>query len=132
MSRPSRGGANHPPPRVRITHPRTDAARRVPARPVSHEIDEQTQLGEVYMASLVRSQRRLALLVCSVTAVLLAGTAFLGALVPAFARLRVFGIAGPWLVLGGLIYPAMIALAAYAVRHAERNERDFTQLVQRR
>ncbi|HEY3631826.1 MAG TPA: hypothetical protein VGL21_13035 [Jatrophihabitantaceae bacterium] len=123
---------SHPARRVRITHPRTDAARRVPARPVIHEIDEQTQLGEVYMASLVRSQRRLALLVCTLTAGVLAGTALLGALVPGFARVRVFGIAGPWLVLGVLIYPAMIGLAAYTVRHAERNERDFTQLVERR
>lgn len=117
--------------RVRITHPRTDAARRVPSRPVIHEIDEQTQLGEVYMRSLVRSQRRLALLVCSLTAMLMVGTALLGAVVPGFARLRVFGIATPWLVLGVLIYPAMIVLAAYTVRHAERNERDFTQLVER-
>ena len=121
----------HPSRRVRITHPRTDAARRVPARPVVHEIDEQTQVGEVYMASLVRSQRRLALLVCSLTAVVLGGTALLGALAPSFSRLRLFGIAAPWLLLGVVIYPAMIGLAAYAVRHAERNERDFTQLVRR-
>jgi len=123
---------SHPARRVRITQPRTDAARRVPARPVIHEIDEQTQLGEVYMASLVRSQRRLALLVCSLTAAVLAGTALLGALAPGFARMRLFGVAAPWLVLGVLIYPAMIVLAAYAVRHAERNERDFTELVNRR
>ena len=116
--------------RVRITHPRTEAARRVPARPVIHEIDEQTQLGEVYMTSLVRSQRRLALLVCSLTALLLGGTALVGALVPGFARLRLFGISVPWLALGVLIYPLMIGLGVYAVRHAERNERDFTQLVE--
>jgi hypothetical protein len=116
--------------RVRITHPRTDAARRVPARPVIHEIDEQTQLGEVYLTSLVRSQRRLALLVCSLAAMVLGGIALLGALVPGFARLRLFGISVPWLVLGLLIYPLMIGLAAYAVRHAERNERDFTELVE--
>jgi len=48
-----------------------------------------------------------------------------------FSRLRLFGIAAPWLLLGVVIYPAMIGLAAYAVRHAERNERDFTQLVRR-
>jgi hypothetical protein len=116
--------------RVRITHPRTEAARRVPARPVIHEIDEQTQLGEVYMTSLVRSQRRLALLICSLTALLLGGTALVGALVPGFSRLRLFGISVPWLALGVLIYPLMIGLGAYAVRHAERNERDFTELVE--
>lgn len=123
---------SHPARRVRITHPRTDAARRVPARPVIREIDEQTQLGEVYMSSLVRSQRRLAMLVCALTAGLLGGIALVGALVPGFARLRVFGIAGPWLVLGVLVYPVMIGLAGYAVRLAERNERAFTELVERR
>jgi hypothetical protein len=121
---------SHPPRRVRITHPRTDAARRAPARPASREIDEQTQIGEVYMRSLVRSQRRLALLVCSLTALLLGGTALLG-LAPGFARVHVFGIALPWLVLGVFVYPVLIVLAVYAVRHAEHNERDFTHLVQR-
>jgi hypothetical protein len=123
MSNPSR--------RVRITHPRTEAARRAPTRPAIREIDEQTQIGEVYMRSLVRSQRRLALLVCSLTGLLLAGIALLGGAAPGFARIHVLGIALPWLVLGVLIYPLMIGLAIYAVRHAERNERDFTHLVQR-
>ena len=118
--------------RVRVTHQRTDAVRRSPARPVIREIDEQTELGEVYMTSLVRSQRRLAIVVCALTAILLVGVAMLGALVPWFSRERVFGIALPWLVLGVLVYPALICLAAYAVRHAERNESDFTHLVHRR
>ena len=118
--------------RVRVTHPRTDGVRRSPVRPVIHEIDEQTQLGEVYMTSLVRSQRRLAIVVCALTAILLVGIAMLGALVPSFGSARLFGIALPWLVLGVLVYPALICLAAYAIRHAERNENDFTHLVQRR
>ena len=122
---------SHPPRRVRITHPRADAARRVPARPAIREIDEQTQVGEVYMRSLVRSQRRLALLICSLTALLLAGTALLGAVAPGFARLHVLGISLPWLVLGVLVYPVLIVLAIYTVRHAEHNERDFTHIVQR-
>jgi hypothetical protein len=70
--------------RVRITHPRTEAARRGPLRPPSREIDEQTELGEVYMRSLVRSQRRLALTVCAAIAVVLAGIALAGAVFPHF------------------------------------------------
>lgn len=130
MTAGHRGG--QPARRVRVTHPRTDAVRRVPARPPIREIDEQTRIGEVYMTSLIRSQRRLAVLVCTLTAVLLGGTALLGALAPGFAHARMFGISVPWLVLGVFVYPAMIALAAYAMRHAERNETDFTHLVQRR
>lgn len=118
--------------RVRITHPRTEAVRRVRTRPPSHEIDEQTQVGAVYMDSLIRSQRRLAIIVCLTIAVLLGGTALLGAVAPRFARMHVLGFPLPWVALGVLVYPALILLAAYTVRQAERNERAFTNLVRHR
>jgi hypothetical protein len=118
--------------RVRVTHPRTDAVRRSAPRTPSREIDEQTPLGEVYMSSLIRSQGRLGAVVCLGVAVLLVGTAMLGALVPAFARWRLFGVPLPWLVLGVLVYPLLIALAAYTVRQADHNERAFSDLVRRR
>ena len=120
------------PERVRITHQRTDAVRRVPHRPPAREIDEQTGLGEVYMLSLIRSQRRLAVTVCAGIALLLVGTALLGAFANKFAQARVLGVPLPWLVLGVLVYPPLIALGWYAVRSAERTERDFLQLVRRR
>lgn len=118
--------------RVRITHPRTEAARRAPLRTPSREIDEQTELGEVYMRSLVRSQRRLALTVCVAIAVVLTGIALAGTVFPHFGSVRWFDIPLPWLLLGVLVYPGLIVLAAYAVRQAERNERAFTDLVRRR
>jgi hypothetical protein len=121
-----------PPPRVRITHPRTGAVRRVSNRPPAREIDEQTGLGDVYMLSLIRSQRRLALTVCGGIALLLVGTALLGAYVPRFVHFQLFGIPLPWLVLGVLVYPALIAIGWYTVRSAERTERDFLELVRRR
>lgn len=123
---------SEPVKRVRITHPRTEAARRGAARPPAREIDEQTALGEVYMRSLIRSQRRLAVTVCGGVGVLLVGIAMAGALAPRFAMVRVLGIPLPWLLLGVLIYPALIVLAAYAVRQAERNEQAFTELVRKR
>jgi hypothetical protein len=121
-----------PPQRVRITHQRTDAVRRVAHRPPVREIDEQTLLGDVYMSSLIRSQRRLAITVCAGIAVLLVGTALIGAFASGFARVRMFGVPLPWLVLGLLVYPALIALGWYTVRSAERTERDFMDLVRRR
>jgi hypothetical protein len=123
---------NEPVRRVRITHPRTEATRRAPVRPPSREIDEQTAIGEVYMRSLIRSQRRLAIAVCGTIGALLAGIALAGAMTPKFASVEVFGIPLPWVLLGGLVYPVLIGLAAYLVRHAERNERAFTELVRRR
>jgi hypothetical protein len=121
-----------PPPRVRVTHPRTGAVRSAPRRPPAREIDEQTGLGDVYMRSLIRSQRRLALTVCGGIAALLVGTALLGAFSPRFVAVRILGIPLPWLVLGLLVYPALIALGWYTVRSAERTERDFLELVRRR
>ncbi len=120
------------PSRVRVTHPRTDAARRGPHRAPTHEIDEQTELGEVYMATLIRSQRRLALGVCVAVALLLAGTAFAGAFSQSFYTVRVLGIPLPWLVLGLFVYPALIGIGWYTVRSAERTEQDFLDLVRRR
>lgn len=126
---PARGASAR---RVRITHPRTEAARRAPVRPPSREIEEQTALGEIYMRSLIRSQRRLAVTVCAATAVLLCGIAFAGALFPGFGKVRLAGIPLPWLLLGLLVYPLLIALAAYAIRQAEHNERAFVELVRKR
>ncbi|HEV7206198.1 MAG TPA: hypothetical protein VGN18_16450 [Jatrophihabitans sp.] len=125
-------GDGSPPQRVRVTHPRTVAPRRAPLRAPTREIDEQTELGAVYMSSLVRSQARLALTVCVVVAALLVGTALAGALAPGLDRIRLLGIPLPWLVLGALVYPVLIGLGWYAVRTAERNERAFAALVRRR
>jgi hypothetical protein len=118
--------------RVRITHPRTEAVRSGGARPAAREIDEQTRLGEVYMSSLIRSQGRLAVIVCTAVTTILVGVALLGAAAPRFARMRAFGVPLPWLVLGLLVYPVLIGLAAYTVRQAERNENAFSALVRRR
>jgi hypothetical protein len=123
---------NHPAQRVRVTHPRTDAARRGPHRAPTREIDEQTELGNVYMTSLIRSQRRLALGVCAAVGLLLVGTALAGAFATSFYTVHVLGIPLPWLVLGLFVYPALIALGWYTVRSAERTERDFLDLVRRR
>jgi hypothetical protein len=119
------------PARIRITHPRTDAVRRGPQRPPSREIDEQTHLGDVYMSSLIGSQRRLALTVCAAIGLLLGGTALVGAYSKTFFAIRLLGIPLPWLVLGLLVYPALIGLGWYTVRSAERTERAFLDLVRR-
>ncbi len=84
------------------------------------------------MSSLIRSQRRLAVLVFTVIAGLLVGTALLGAWSAGFDDFTVEGISLPWVVLGILIYPVLIGLAAYSLHQAEQNERAFTELVRRK
>lgn len=117
--------------RVRVTSPRMGAARTAPARPATREIDEQTGLGEVYMTSLLRTQLRLGLSVLASTVLLLGALPLLFALVPASRDARILGVPLPWLLLGLLAYPLLLLAARYYVRHAERNERDFVDLVER-
>jgi hypothetical protein len=121
---------DHPPRRVRVVSPRTRATRASASRPVRHEIDEQTILGEVYMRSLVRLQLRLAIGVCLIFAVLLGGLPLMLTLEPELSEVYVLGLPLPWLLLGVVVYPVLIAAAWLYVRQAERNERDFAELVQ--
>jgi hypothetical protein len=43
---------------------------------------------------------------------------------------HLLGLPLPWLLLGVLVYPALVLAAWLYVRQAERNERDFSELVQ--
>ncbi len=114
--------------RVRITAPTEGRRRRTT---VVSEIDEGTGVGVAYMRSLVRSQLRLAL-GCSAVLVLTVGLLpVLFATIPWLRHTRVLGIPLPWLLLGVLTYPVLVAIALRYVRQAERNERDFHDLVGR-
>lgn len=119
------------PQRVRVTSPRTSAAR---ARRVSiaSEIDAQTQLGEVYVTSLIRSQLRLALGVAVALAVTFGGLPVVFTLVPAFRRATVLGVPLPWILLTVVAFAEIIALGWAYVRRAERNEDDFSDLLEGR
>ncbi|MFO7253086.1 MAG: hypothetical protein DIU60_020290 [Actinomycetes bacterium] len=119
------------PRRQVVTSPRTIAVRR-PRYPLTREIDEQTKLGEVYMRSLVRTQLRLGLFVCSLLGCVVCGLPLLFLLVPPLRVVEVLGVPLPWLLLGGLIYPLFTLAGYFYVRSAERNERDFADLVDRR
>jgi hypothetical protein len=118
-----------PPRRFRVVSPRT-AARAATHRPVRREIDEQTIVGEVYMRSLVRLQLRLAIGICLIFAVLLGGLPILFTLEPALSDTRLVGVPVPWLLLGFVVYPVLVLTGWFYVRQAERNERDFSELVQ--
>lgn len=118
--------------RVRVTSPRKGAARRGVARPVTTEIDEQTGLGEVYMAALMKAQLRLSVSVLVAVAAGLAILPLLFLAVPATRELHVLLIPLPWLILGLLVYPTVALTARYYVTHAEAIERDFADLVDRR
>ena len=52
-------------------------------------------------------------------------------LCPALREQRLLGVPLPWLLLGVLVYPCLLLLGWRYVRRAERNERDFAELVGR-
>ena len=127
----SAGSAQEPPRRVPVTSPRTAAVRRPPGRSALRALDEQDLVGELLVRSLVRAQLLLALRLLTVLAVLLGGLPLLFALAPATRGAQVLGLPLPWLVLGVLVYPGLVLGGWVYLRLAERNERDFIDLVDR-
>jgi hypothetical protein len=119
------------PRRVPVTSPRTRAPRTVRHWPVTRDLDEQTELGAVYVRSLMRAQLRLALLTSLIMVVALGGLPAVFTVVPGLSRSRLLGVPLPWLVLALCVQPVWIVTAAWHVRQAERTERDFTDVVER-
>ncbi|MET9624576.1 MULTISPECIES: hypothetical protein [unclassified Streptomyces] len=100
-------------PRSRPGHP-----------PARSEISEQTTLGHTYVRSLMRSQLRAGLTALGALALIV------GALPPLLALPAPEAVV--WIVLGVGLYPVIWGIAHWYVRRAERNERDFTGLVEGR
>jgi hypothetical protein len=99
------------------------------ARARAADLHAQPQLGQVYLRSLVRNQLRLALGVLTVLCAVLGGLPAAFALLPGLRTAELAGIRLPWLLLGVVAYPLLLGAAAFHVRHAERVEGDFTDLL---
>jgi hypothetical protein len=122
---------DEPVPRVRITSPRTLAARSRARRSNAAEIDALTRLGEIYVQSLMRAQLRLA----GYVVLLLAAT--VGLLPVVFLVLPVddvhlLGVPLSWLLLGVAVYPLLLAIGWWYVRRAEQTAAAFVDLVDHR
>jgi hypothetical protein len=114
-----------PPERVRVTGP---PRRRPPAGRTS-DIDAGTRLGGVYMRSLLREQLRLALGVLTVLMLTIGLLPFAFYLAPGLSDVHLLGMPLGWLLLGVVVYPVLVALGWVYVRRAERNERDFAEIL---
>ena len=114
-----------PPQRVRVTGP---PRRRVP-RTRAGDIDEQTQLGGVYLGSLLREQLWLALRIIAMLMLSVGSLPLVFHLAPGLADVHLLGLPLAWLLLGVLVYPLLLLLGWRYVRRAERNERDFAELL---
>ncbi|WP_344775478.1 hypothetical protein [Nocardioides panacisoli] len=119
--------SEEPPPRVRVTGP----SRQLAGRPRSRlgDVHEQTPLGGVYLSSLLRAQLGLAVRVLAVVAVTIVALPLLFHLVPGLSDVELAGLPLAWVLLGGAVYPFLLLLGWRYVRQAERNERDFADLV---
>ncbi|WP_247828608.1 DUF485 domain-containing protein [Arthrobacter antioxidans] len=117
------------PRRVRVTAPRTAARATGASFPVAREMAEQSELGQLFVASLIRSQLRLALVVAGGFLVILMGIPVLLAVFPDIETMTVLTVPVPWLILGLGVYPLVIGCAVLYVRSASRNERRFQDLV---
>jgi hypothetical protein len=103
--------------------------RRVPGGEL-RDLEEQTPVGEIFLGALMRRQLALSLRVAVTLVAALGVQPLVAWLWPAYGRLQVFGIPLPWLVLGAASYPLMIALGLYYVRHAERIDDEFSELLE--
>ncbi|WP_026553302.1 membrane protein [Arthrobacter sp. H20] len=121
--------ADGPPRRVRVTAPRTTARPAPGSYPVIRELAEQSEVGELFVRSLIRSQLRLAVVVAVGFLLILIGIPVLLAVFPQIGELSVFTVPMPWLLLGLGVYPLVISCAALYVRGASRNEMRFRDLV---
>lgn len=117
-----------PPARVRVTAPRSDVRRQ--QRPLTQEIDDQTELGSVYVRSLLWTQLRLAIGVLAALGLSVGSLPLLFALAPGLLSRSLLGVPLAWTLLGFLVYPALLALGWVYVRRAEQNERSFADLVE--
>lgn len=116
------------PPRVRVTAPQRVAR---PRRGTDAEIDDQSQIGEIYMRSLIRAQLRLAVSVLGVLALTVGALPLAFRHLPDLFDVNLFGVPLSWVFLGFLVYPWLALLAWWYVRSAERNERAFAEVVER-
>lgn len=117
--------------RVRVTSPHTQRPGTRPRRTAASEIDAQSELGEIYLAALLRSQLRLALGTLLVLAITIGTLPVVFWLVPELTERHVLGMPASWVLLAFACYPVLALLAWRYVRAAERNEREFTHVVER-
>ena len=128
--------------RVRVTAPRSITSGSVTSGSVTsgstaltggrsaapHEAAEESDAGQLFVRSLIRSQLRLGLVVAlGFLLILLAFPLMLG-LVPGLADSTIAGLPFDWVLLGAGIYPVIGLSAWLYVRTAARNEARYRDL----
>jgi hypothetical protein len=115
--------------RVRVTAPRTAALPVPPSATAAREAAEESDAGQVFVRSLIRSQLRLGLVVAGGFLLILLAFPLLLGLAPGLAESTVAGLPFDWVLLGAGIYPVIGLSAWLYVRTAARNESRYRDLV---
>jgi len=119
------------PQRVRVTSPWTERPRLRPRPTATSEIDAQSEVGEIYVRTLLRAQLRLAVTILVILGLTIGMLPLVFTLVPWLTTQHVLGMPVSWGVLGFGCYPVLVLLAWRYVRRAESNERAFARVVER-
>ena len=119
------------PARVRVTSPWTERPRLRPRPTATSEIDALSEVGEIYVRTLLRAQLRLALSTLVALALTIGILPLLFMLVPFLTSHHLLGMPVAWGILAFGCYPVLVLLAWRYVRRAERNERAFARVVER-
>ena len=117
-----------PPKRVRVVLAERKRARRV-VRTLA-EVEEQTGVGEMLVRQLIRAQLAVSLWLALFVAVTVGALPAVFYYVEDLGTVNVLGIRLPWLVLGGAVYPFLLAVGWLYVRLAERTEQGFVNMVE--
>ena len=120
--------------RIRVTAPRTilpGSGALLAARSAADSRDaaEESDAGQVFVRSLIRSQLRLAVVVAAGFLLILVAFPLMLGLVPGLAESTIVGLPFDWVLLGAGIYPVIGLSAWLYIRTAARNEARYRDLV---
>ena len=120
--------------RVRVTAPRTlpPGSGALPAARSaadSRDAAEESDAGQVFVRSLIRSQLRLGVVVAAGFLLILVAFPLMLGLVPGLAESTIMGLPFDWVLLGAGIYPVIGLSAWLYIRTAARNEARYRDLV---
>ncbi|AOT03946.1 hypothetical protein [Arthrobacter sp. U41] len=125
--------------RVRVTAPRsitpgsitpgTTALPSARSAADSRDAAEESDAGQVFVRSLIRTQLRLGVVVAAGFLLILAAFPLMLGLVPGLAESTIVGLPFDWVLLGIGIYPVVGLSAWLFIRTAARNEARYRDLV---
>ncbi|HEX9226426.1 MAG TPA: hypothetical protein VF885_07170 [Arthrobacter sp.] len=95
----------------------------------SREAAEESDAGQVFVRSLIRSQLRLGVVVAAGFLLILVAFPLMLGLVPGLAESTIMGLPFDWVLLGAGIYPVVGLSAWLYIRTAARNESRYRDLV---